>query len=287
MYEAFYGLSRLPFNVTPDPTLMYMSAEHKEALATIMYGIEERKGFIVCTGEVGMGKTTVVRRYIEQADSEDLKLIYCFTPQMKFNELIEYLCRELHVRKKPNMDFSIEQLHARLLEYYTAGKIVALLVDEAQILSPKTIEILRLLSNLETNTEKLIQIVLIGQPELEEKLSRHNMRQVNQRVALRTRIERFSIAESVKYIEYRLLQTGAKSMKQVFSERTAKLIAKAADGIPRRVNVLADNVLIAGFGAGERPVSGALAKTIVNEHLARSGMQPQRKRGGLLGLRFN
>jgi general secretion pathway protein A len=271
MYERFYGLSRTPFAVTPDPAMLFMSRIHREALATIIYGVETRKGFIVCTGEVGTGKSTIIRAFFDQTRADAVKLIYIFTPQVTPFEMARFVCRELGLDDPPSIFAAVPCLQLKLLEVFESGKTVVLMIDEAQLLPPETLEFLRLLSNFETDTEKLIQIVLVGQPEVDTMLARPDMRQVNQRVALRARLGAFGVEESVDYIEHRLRVSGAGDIAQVMSPSAAWLIAEAAGGIPRRINILADNALIAGFGAAQRPLGSQLAGTAVREFLAKSG----------------
>ena len=279
MYHQFYGLSRAPFSVTPDPGLLYLSAQHREALAMIAHSVASRKGFTVLTGEVGLGKTTVVRAYFEEANSAGLKLINIFTPVMTGPELMRYLCKELGL---PPVESDIEALQAlqvRLLEMYRANRTVGLILDEAQTLRPETIEYLRLLSNLETNADKLLQIILVGQPELDRLLASRDLRQVNQRIVLRARLKPLSVAESVAYLEYRLMRTGAESLKSVITRRAARAIARASAGIPRQLNVLADNALIAGYSADERPVGVGLARQVIKELAERDYFAHQPRRG--------
>ncbi|MGH7062027.1 MAG: ExeA family protein, partial [Stellaceae bacterium] len=274
MYERFYGLYRPPFAVTPDPSLLYMSRAHREALATIIYGIESRKGFIVCTGEVGTGKSTIIRAFFDQATADAVKLIYIFTPQVTPFEMARFICGELDLDEPESIFAAVPRLQLKLLEVFESGRTVVLMIDEAQLLPTETLEFLRLLSNFETDTEKLIQIVLVGQPEVDTMLARHDMRQVNQRVALRARLGAFSIEESFDYIDHRLRVAGAGEMTQVMSASAAWLIAEAAGGIPRRINILADNALIAGFGAAQRPLGSQLAGIAVREFIAKSGAAP-------------
>jgi general secretion pathway protein A len=271
MYERFYGLFRPPFTVTPDPSLLYMSRVHREALATMVYGIETRKGFVVCTGEVGTGKTTVVRAFFDQAKSDSFEIIYIFTPQVSPLEMATYICRELDEDDPPSVFAAVPRLQWKLLEIFESGKTVVLMIDEAQLLPTETLEFLRLLSNFETDREKLIQIVLIGQPELDNTLARRDMRQVNQRVALRARLAPLGLNESIEYIEHRLLASGADELTQILSPSAAWRIAEAAGGIPRAINILADNVLIAGFGTGQRPIGAWLADDAIREFIEKSG----------------
>jgi general secretion pathway protein A len=278
MYEPFYGLHRPPFAVTPDPSLLYMSRAHREALATIIYGIETRKGFIVCTGEVGTGKTTVVRAFFDQARSDAFEIIYIFTPQVSPLEMATHICRELGEDDPPSIFAAVPRLTWKLVDIYESGRTVVLLIDEAQLLPPETLEFLRLLSNFETDREKLIQIVLVGQPELDATLARRDMRQVNQRVAMRARLAPLSLTESLEYIEHRLLASGAEDLSQVMSPTAAWRIAEAADGFPRAINILADNVLIAGLGAGQRPVGSMLAEGALREFIAKGSASAYRQR---------
>ena len=271
MYERFYGLSRTPFAVTPDPLMLFMSRVHREALATIIYGVETRKGFVVCTGEVGTGKSTIIRAFFDQAGADAVKLIYIFTPQVTPFEMARFICRELDLEDPESIFAAVPRLQLKLLEIFESGRTVVLMIDEAQLLPPETLEFLRLLSNFETDTEKLIQIVLVGQPEVDTMLARRDMRQVNQRVALRARLGAFSVEESFDYIDHRLRVSGAADMAQVMSPSAAWLIAEAAGGIPRRINILADNALIAGFGAAQRPLGSHLAGIAVRDFIAKSG----------------
>src|SRR6185437_5732913 len=283
MYERFYGLYRPPFAVTPDPSLLYMSRAHREALATIIYGIESRKGFIVCTGEVGTGKTTVIRAFFDQARAEEFKIIYLFTPQVGPLDMARYICGEVGLPAPDSVFAAVPALQLKLLEIFESGRTVVLMIDEARLLPAETLEFLRLLSNFETDTEKLMQIVLVGQPEVDEVLARRDMRQVAQRVALRARLGALSPEESVDYIAYRLVACGARELGQVMSATACWTIAEAAGGIPRRINILADNVLIAGFGGDQRPVGNNLAAATVQEFLANSGgaSPPRQRRFGL------
>jgi type II secretory pathway predicted ATPase ExeA len=272
MYERFYGLSRTPFAVTPDPAMLFMSKVHREALATIIYGVETRKGFIVCTGEVGTGKSTIVRAFFDQVRGDAVKLIYIFTPQVTPLQMSQYVCGELGLAEPDSVFAAVPRLQLRLLEEFERERTVVLMIDEAQLLPPETLEFLRLLSNFETDTEKLIQIVLVGQPEVDVMLARRDMRQVNQRVALRARLTAFGIEESFAYVEHRLRLSGAGELTQVMTPSAAWLIAEASGGIPRVINILADNALIAGFGAAQRPLGSQLAGKAVRDFVTASAV---------------
>ncbi len=280
MYERFYGLYRPPFAVTPDPnSSSTWSRAHREALATIIYGVETRKGFIVCTGEVGTGKTTVIRAFFDQARADSFKIIYLFTPQIGPLDMARCICRELGLAEPDSVFAAVPAMQLKLLEIFESGRTIVLMIDEAQLLPAETLEFLRLLSNFETDTEKLIQIVLVGQPEVDVVLARRDMRQVAQRIALRARLGPLSLEESVDYMAYRLVACGACDLGQVLSSTAAATIAQAAGGIPRRLNILADNVLIAGFGSNQRPIGSQLAAATVREFAANSGAtHPTRSR---------
>jgi general secretion pathway protein A len=266
MYNQFFGLTRAPFAVTPDPSLFYMSRSHREALATIIYGVETGKGFIVCTGEVGTGKTTVVRAFLEQADRQKFRVIYIFTPQMTRTDMTQFLCQELGLPLPESIFAGTQRLHLKLLDMYKDNQTVVLIIDEAQALPIETLEFLRLLSNFETSSEKLLQIVFVGQPELDALLTRQDLRQVNQRVAHYVRLDPLNQEDSLNYIRHRLVAAGARSHDQILSSEAVHLIAEKSGGIPRVMNVLADNVLIAGYGVGERPVGRGTALTTIREY---------------------
>ena len=280
MYHRYYGLSRPPFAVTPDPAIFYMSKLHREALATIIYGVEMGKGFITCTGEVGTGKTTVTRAFCDQAPANQYKILHLFMPQILPEQLMSYICHELGVEDPRNENTLVQRLRTKLLDLYSAGRTAILLIDEAQHLSANALEFLRLISNLETDSKKLLQIILVGQPEFDEMLARHDMRQVDQRVALRARLGPLDREERLKYIDHRLRATGALNTNEVLSSGAACAIAKASQGIPRLINILADNVLISGFGLEEKPVSERTARRVVTAFIKANAI----RRPGWLGL---
>ena len=199
----------------------------------------------------GYGKTTVVRAFFDQARSDSFEIIYIFTPQVGPLEMATHICRELDEPDPPSIFAAVPRLSWKLLDIFESGRTVVLMIDEAQLLPLETLEFLRLLSNFETDREKLIQIVLVGQPELDATLARRDMRQVNQRIALRARLAPLSLDESIEYIEHLLLASGSDDLTQILSPGAAWRIAEAADCIPRAINILADNALIAGFGAGQ------------------------------------
>lgn len=263
MYNEFYQFKKEPFNVTPDPDFFFMSSSHKEALAAIIYGVERRKGFIAIIGEVGLGKTTVLRSYLQQAKSDALKAVYIFNANVSFGGLLKNIYRELGLKLQTGqISELIDHLHQFLISEYKQGHNVALIVDEAQNMPTETLENLRMLSNLETAEEKLIQIVLIGQPELQERLQRKELRQLNQRIALRHTIAPLSREESLGYIHHRLERV-ALSAEPVFSKSALSLISKHSQGIPRIINIVCDNALIAGFGSNKKPVTRKIVRQVI------------------------
>jgi general secretion pathway protein A len=264
VYLSFYGLKKQPFHVTPDPEFLYLSPSHKEALAAIIYGIEERKGFIAITGAVGVGKTTILRSYLETAERKQLKIIYIFNAKLTFEELLKTIYRELNLPLEGNdVVEMVNRLYEILIKEYTQDNTVVLVVDEAQNMPVDTLESLRMISNLETSRDKLVQIVLVGQPEFEEELNLDRLRQLKQRLAIRATILPLTKEESLEYIKFRLQRAGSPT-SSVFTTPALKKIIKKANGIPRVLNVLCDNALITSFGYQKKPVP----KTVVEEIIA-------------------
>lgn len=263
MYLEFYRLSKAPFQATPDPSFFYMSPAHREALAAIVYGIQQRKGFLAVVGEVGVGKTTVLRTYLSQAGSAKDKMIYLLNPNLSFPELLINILRELGVDPRGLSEAAmVEVLHERLVFEYRAGRNVVLLVDEAQNVPLKTLELLRMLSNLETTTDKLLQIVLVGQPELDELLRLRSLRQLNQRIAVKARIRTLTAKESADYVAHRLTQAGVRR-GWIFTDEALQWIVRYGEGIPRRINMICDNALITGLGYQAVPVSGKIVREVL------------------------
>lgn len=263
MYLNFYGLSRKPFHTTPDPDFLYLSPSHKQALGSIIYGIQEKKGFIAVTGEVGLGKTTMLRSYLSQANDAQNQIVYLLNPHLSFKDLLKVVLRELNHDPVDSVELElVSQLHGVLIDQYSQGKTVIVLIDEAQNMPVATLESLRMLSNLETAKDKLIQIVLVGQPELDTLLGQHDLRQLNQRIAVRATIVPLSKRESYDYIRHRLAKAGSRG-KQVFSGRALSLIIRQGQGNPRRLTILCDNALVTGLGYKKKPVSAAIAKEVI------------------------
>ncbi len=274
MYLNYYGFKREPFQVTPDPDFLFFSPSHKEALGAIIYGIENRRGFIEIVGEVGVGKTTILRSYLQRADRKRLKVLYLFNANISFEDLLRAIFREMGIERRADAATSdmINELHKVLIEEYKQGHNVVLAIDEAQNMPVDTLENLRMLSNLETSTEKLIQILLIGQPELDRKLDLNELRQFKQRIAVRSRIQPLTPKESMDYILHRLTRVST-SRGEVFTSRALKLIVEHAGGIPRVINTLCSNALVTGFGYQQKPITHTTVKEVIAD-LQQKKMRP-------------
>lgn len=265
MYLDFYGLSKLPFHITPNPAFLYPSPSHREALASIIYAIKEKKGFLAITGEVGVGKTTILRSYLDDVGSDKISVVYVFNPVLSFKSLLKLICGELAVAADTEDEFElVNRLHFALIDLYAQGRTLVLIVDEAQNMPMETIEKLRMLSNLETSEDKLIQVILMGQPEFERMLHLEQLRQLKQRIAIRSTILPLTKQDSLDYIQYRLKKAGSKD-SSVFTRKALSLIVGEAKGIPRMINILCDNALITGFGYQKKPVTGKIVKEVLRD----------------------
>src|SRR5262249_22015649 len=262
MYLEFYSLKKAPFHITPDPEFLFLSPSHKAALGALVYGIEERQGFVALVGEVGLGKTTILRSYLERVDQSQLKTIYIFHANVSFSDLLKTICREfgLEVTTEDVFD-TVNHLHQVLIEEYKQGRNVALIVDEAQHMPIETLEHLRMLSNLETSTQKLIQIVLVGQPEFEDKLNEYALRQLKQRLVIRATISPLTDKESLEYIAHRLAKVRLTDAP-IFTRGALREIIKHAKGTPRVLNALCSSALIQGFGERQQHISARIAKRV-------------------------
>ena len=247
MYKQFYGLREQPFNMTPDPAFLFLSQNHRVALEVLRFGIRERKGFIVITGEIGAGKTTVCRALLKSLDA-NTKTALILNPCLSDSQMLRAICEEFRLQpaKKINKKELYDSLNAFLLRELAANHNVALIIDEAQNLSPRALEQVRLLSNLETEKEKLLQIILVGQPELKALLRREDLQQVKQRIALRHHIPPLAWEEVGDYIQHRLAIAGANGHIR-WTDGALLLIRRYSRGVPRMINVLCDKALVAGY----------------------------------------
>jgi general secretion pathway protein A len=266
MYQDFYRLRKEPFHITPDPEFLFLSPSHKQALGSIVYGVRNRKGFVVITGEVGVGKTTILRSYLEGVAKQKTKVVYIFNANVSFKNLLKTIYKELGLDAKTGDTVEmLNDLYQILMEEYRQGNTVLLIVDEAQNMPIETLENLRMLSNLETSKDKLIQIVLIGQYEFDEILNLHELRQLKQRIVIRSTIIPLSEKESMAYIKHRL-DKAALNGSPVFTKGALKRIIKEAKGIPRYLNILCDNALITGFGYKKRPVNVKIVDEVITDY---------------------
>ncbi|WP_026841438.1 AAA family ATPase [Citrifermentans bremense] len=265
MYLNFYNLDKEPFQITPDPAFLYLSSVHKEALASIIYGVEKRKGFILITGAVGVGKTTILRAYLENAEAQHLKTIYLFNANISYLNLLKYIFAELNMTPQSNeVSDLVNQLHQRLLYHYREGRNILLVIDEAQNMPVDTLENLRMLSNFETDTDKLIQIVFCAQSEFEKTLSLGELKQLKQRIAVKATISPLTREEGITYIHHRLKTAGDKDCI-IFTNGALNQIVQASRGIPRVINVLCDNSLITAFGYGKKRVGCGIVREITRD----------------------
>jgi|UniRef100_UPI00404978AF general secretion pathway protein A len=247
MYQAFYGFQEMPFNITPDPRFLYLSPTHQEALQHLKYGVQERKGFIVLVGEVGCGKTTLCRRFLNEIDAAHFDTALILNPRVTETQMLKAILTELGETKlaRSQVDL-VAQMNRVLLERIERGRDIVLIIDEAQNLSFAVLEQIRLLSNLETDHQKLLQIVLMGQPELKEILARDELRQLRQRILVHYELHPLSLDDTRHYIHHRLTLAGGMG-RPVFTSWAIRAIHKASKGIPRIVNNLCDKALLAAF----------------------------------------
>jgi len=250
MYNQFYGFREPPFNITPDPRFLFFSDRHREAYNHILFGIRERKGFIQITGEVGAGKTTLCRALLEELGPGYVTALI-LNPCLNPTQLLRSILTELGLEPgKADRATCLAMLNRFLLDQLAAGNDVVLLIDEAQDLSPELLEQVRLLSNLETDQRKLLQIVLLGQPELREKLNDRSLRQLRQRITVRYHLTPLSRPEIERYIQHRLQVVGANG-RPAFTHWAIRSIFRYSGGIPRLVNAVCDKTLLAGFVEGK------------------------------------
>ena len=272
MYTSFFGLGEKPFAITPDPRYLFMSERHAEALAHLLYGINEAGGFIQLTGEVGTGKTTVVRSLLERMPGHaDVAVI--LNPQLTPVEFVLTICEELGIFMRDDDASSIKDLvdllNKRLLDAHAKGRRVVVIVDEAQNLTPETLEQVRLLTNLETASQKLLQIILIGQPELREVLARVELRQLAQRITGRYHLDPLSRAETGSYVMHRLKVAGS-ATGEVFSAAALREVHRLSNGIPRIINVICDRALLGAFTQEQHRIGPSLVRDAAGEVYGRA-----------------
>ncbi|WP_148862623.1 ExeA family protein [Marinobacter fonticola] len=277
MYYEFFGFREPPFSIAPDPRYLYLSERHKEALAHLMYGVQGQGGFIVITGEVGTGKTTVCRCFIENVP-ENVDIALVLNPRLSARELLSSICDELGIRHPSGSTIKrlIDQINHHLLEAHANGRHQVLIIDEAQNLSADVLEQLRLLTNLETAEKKLLQVVLLGQPELQEILDTRQLRQLSQRITARYHLDAISREELPAYLRYRLSVAGQRS--EFFTSSGLSLLYRLSGGIPRVINLICDRALLGAYSEGTHEVSRQNIAQAAKEVLGKK-RRPARKLG--------
>mgnify|MGYP001347443019 CR=1 FL=1 len=276
MYETYFGLRERPFSIAPDPRYLYLSPRHREALAHLLYGMRERGGFVQLTGEVGTGKTTVVRALLEQLP-EDVDVALVLNPHVSIREFLGVICNELGIAPLPEAQGTqplIDALNAYLLDAYARGRHTLILIDEAQGLSKLALEQVRLLTNLETTREKLLQIILVGQPELRQMLARPELRQVAQRITTRYHLTPLTYRDTRRYIRHRLAVAGCR--RKLFTAPAMLAAHRLSRGTPRLLNVICDRALLGAY-ADRRPL--VRLGTLLRAAAEVAGREPAPRRG--------
>jgi general secretion pathway protein A len=266
MYLRHYGLRELPFELTPNPRFLFMTPQHREALANLQYGLSSAKAVTLLIGEAGTGKTTLLRAALDSDAGRRVRAVYLTNPGLSRSEFVETLARAFGfgISAQSSKATLLAELEAALAERRRRGEITALIVDEAQRLSEELLEEVRLLANIETETEKLLPLVLAGQPELSDRLNESGLRQLKQRVALRCEIAPFTLAETAAYIASRIRTAGGDAAR-LFTREAVMSIHEYSRGIPRTVSVICDNALLSGFAAGRQPVGRDLIDEVARD----------------------
>jgi general secretion pathway protein A len=284
MYAAHFGLKREPFSIAPDPRYLFMSERHREALAHLLYGVRGGGGFVLLTGEIGAGKTTVCRCFLEQVPKR-CNVAYIFNPKLTALELLQSVCEEFRIQvtgrgnEAPTLKDHVDALNEFLLRTHAAGQNNVLIIDEAQNLSIDVLEQLRLLTNLETNERKLLQIILIGQPELRDMLLKPELEQLAQRVVARYHLDPLAEEETAHYIKHRLSVAGMSGLIP-FDREARHRVHELTRGVPRRINLLCDRALLGAYASGRQRVDRAIVDKAAHEVFdtrGRAGWSPRRK----------
>ncbi len=265
MYKEFYGLRANPFNVNPDPRYLFLTRHTEEALACLTYGIQSRKGFVLLTGEVGTGKTTLINKLLEWLRLQQVATAFIFNSRLNVPQFLDYMMADFGIPTDSRSKSQILlRLYNWLLDRYRAGETAVLIVDEAQNLTDEVLEEIRMLTNLETFTEKLLQIVLVGQPELEHKLKQPQLRQLRQRLTLRARTHPLSADETRAYVQQRLRIAGSNG-QQIFEPEALAAIHRHATGIPRVINLLCEHCLVSAFVDQQKTIGPAVVEAVARD----------------------
>jgi general secretion pathway protein A len=266
MYRRFFGLTELPFELTPNPRYLFLTPRHQEALSNLEYGLASAKALTVLTGEAGTGKTTLLRAAAQSERCKNVTCVYLNNPTLTRAEFLEALSQRFQLGSRAGESKStlLQELERVLRERRDRGEITALVIDEAQSLSVELLEEIRLLANVETTTEKLLPLVLSGQPELRDRLNLNDLRQLKQRITLRCEISAFNLQETAAYIATRIKVAGGDAAR-LFTRDAVKLIHDRSRGIPRVVSVMCDNALVSGFAMGRRPVDKEIVAEVARD----------------------
>jgi general secretion pathway protein A len=265
MYKEFYGLRANPFNVNPDPRYLFLTRHTEEALACLTYGIQSRKGFVLLTGEVGTGKTTLINKLLEWLRLQQVATAFIFNSRMNVPQFLDYMMADFGIPCDSKAKSQILlRLYNWLLDRYRAGETAVLIVDEAQNLSDEVLEEIRMLTNLETFTEKLLQIVLVGQPELEQKLKQPQLRQLRQRLTLRAKTHALTMEETRAYVQQRLRIAGSNG-QEIFDPEALSAIHRYASGIPRVINLLCEHCLVSAFVDQQKIIGPSVVESVARD----------------------
>jgi general secretion pathway protein A len=265
MYETFYNLKERPFDLTPDPRFIYFTERHCEALANLVYGVRQRKGFLALSGEAGTGKTTLVNALLDTLERAGVLSAFVFNPLLSKKEFFKYLLADLNLKcDVPDKSEALMRLNALLLERYKQRQVTVLIIDEAHNLSAEILEEVRLLTNFETTSEKLLQIVLVGQPELDQKLNSPNLRQLRQRINIRCSLAPLTFSETGEYVRTRMEIAGLPN-QQVFSQSCIDEIFRYSGGVPRVINTICDNAMLIGFASDSKTISPEIIHEVVRD----------------------
>jgi general secretion pathway protein A len=272
MYESYFGLKEAPFSIAPNPHYLYMSRQHNEALAHLIYGVEREGGFILLTGEVGTGKTTICRCFLEQVP-ENVDVAFILNPKLDSEQLLETICDELsigYIGDSLSIKDYTDYINQRLLRSHSKGRHTVIIIDEAQNLSPTVLEQLRLLTNLETHEKKLLQIILLGQPELQDIFLKPELRQLSQRVTARFHLDALTKEEIAPYVYHRLAVAGCAFPEMLFPEKTIHKLYSISKGIPRVINLVCDRSLLGAYAENKKCIENPLLQKAAKEVLGKS-----------------
>ena len=265
MYKEFYGLRANPFNVNPDPRYLFLTRHTEEALACLTYGIQSRKGFVLLTGEVGTGKTTLINKLLEWLRLQQVATAFIFNSRLNTPQFLDYMMADFGIPCDSKAKSQVLlRLYNWLLDRYRAGETAVLIVDEAQNLSDEVLEEIRMLTNLETFTEKLLQIVLVGQPELEQKLKQPQLRQLRQRLTLRAKTHPLTLDETKAYVQQRLRIAGSNG-QPIFEPEALVAIHRYASGIPRVINLLCEHCLVSAFVDQQKMIGPGVVEGVARD----------------------